>query len=91
MKSNEMDYITITAFCTTLKHSQKINPYKLQKELEFAAKYGLKYIYIKNTERTAKFEIIRIIQLLKDWDASKCGYLLIDFPKGSKGMNFKRI
>lgn len=91
MKSNEMNYITITAFCKTLKHNQKINPYKLQKELELAVEYGLKYIYIKNTERTAKFEVARIIQLLKDWNASKCKYLLIDFPKGNKGMNFKRI
>lgn len=91
MKYNEMDYITITVFCKTLEHNQKINPYKLQEELELAVEYGLKYIYIKNTERTAKFEVARIIQLLKDWNTSNYRYLLIDFPEGDKGMNFKRV
>lgn len=91
MKQDEMDYVAITAFCKTLEHNQKINPYKLQKELELAAKYRLKYIYIKNAERTAKFEISRMIQLLKDWNISNYKYLLVNFPEGDKGMNFKRI
>ena len=85
-----MDYISISVFCKTFVDGEKFVPYKLYKELKLAFEYGLKYIYIKNAERTAKFEISRIIQLLEDWDASNRKVLYIDFPAGSKGMNFKR-
>lgn len=88
MGHEEMNYISVSVFAKTLEHGQKINPWKLHDELSFAAEYGLKYIYIKNAERTAKFEVTKIIQLLGDWNTSKTLY--IDFPAGSKGMNFKR-
>lgn len=91
MGYEEMNYISVTVFSKTLEHGQKITPWKLYDELSFAAEYGLKYIYIKNTERTAKFEVTGIIQLLIDWEAYKQKALYIDFPVGSKGMNFKRI
>lgn len=86
-----MNYITITAFCKTLMHGQRVNPFKLHQELKLAHEYGLKYIYIKNSDKTAKFEVDRVIQLLEDWNASNQRILLIDFPEDSKGMNFKRI
>ena len=82
--------LMISVFCKTLRDGEKIVPYKLYKELKLAFEYGLKYIYIKNAEKIAKFETSRIIQLLEDWNASNKKVLYINFPAGSKGMNFKR-
>ena len=89
MKQDEMDYVTITAFCKTLEHNQKINPYKLRIELKLAVKYGLKYIFIKNSKETARFEALRMIQFIEDWLPTD-HYLYIDFPEGEKGINFKK-